>query len=99
MTAHDIKLKRRRIRRTTLATIPLCATRFAISPPMIAVRKFGLIIVSISNCTLEFWIREVRKKIHAILRSTFIQRDSLLLELRVENYAVIDNVAVEFAPG
>jgi DNA repair protein RecN (Recombination protein N) len=29
----------------------------------------------------------------------FIQRDRLLLELRVENYAVIDNVAVEFAPG
>ena len=39
------------------------------------------------------------KKFHAILRSTFIQRDRLLFELRVENYAVIDNIAVEFAPG
>src|SRR3954468_5703946 len=58
ITAHEIRLKRRRMRRTTLATIPLCATRFAISPPMIAVRKFKMIIVSVSNCTLEFWIRQ-----------------------------------------
>src|SRR5438270_348288 len=33
------------MRRTALATIPLCAIRFAISPPMIAVRRFGMIIV------------------------------------------------------
>jgi DNA repair protein RecN (Recombination protein N) len=37
---------------------------------------------------------------HAILRSTPFEKGSLvLLELRVENYAVIDNVVVEFGPG
>src|SRR5258708_19449905 len=36
----------------------------------------------------------------AILRTFFYSGlPSVLLELRVENYAVIDNVAVEFAPG
>src|SRR5579864_1005897 len=35
-----------------------------------------------------------------MLRSTsFFQDDSLLVELRLENYAVIDNLAVEFASG
>src|SRR5437660_11814809 len=35
-----------------------------------------------------------------MLRSTFLIPGILVLvELRVENYAVIDNVAVEFAPG
>ena len=36
----------------------------------------------------------------AILRTNFSQQESpVLLELRVENYAVIDHVVVEFAPG
>src|ERR1700756_4844004 len=39
------------------------------------------------------WVRDM-------LRSTsFFQDDSLLVELRLENYAVIDNLAVEFASG
>src|SRR4029077_16044541 len=42
--------------------------------------------------------------IHAILRSTsssqFLRsRTPVLIELRLENYAVVDNLAVEFAPG
>ena len=38
---------------------------------------------------------------HAILRSTSVtsQDLSVLVELRLENYAVIDNLAVEFASG
>src|SRR5581483_7589384 len=35
----------------------------------------------------------------AILRSTLVPGQPVLLELRLENYAVIDHVAVEFAPG
>jgi DNA repair protein RecN (Recombination protein N) len=35
----------------------------------------------------------------AILRSTSFPGTQVLAELRLENYAVIDNVAVEFAPG
>jgi DNA repair protein RecN (Recombination protein N) len=34
-----------------------------------------------------------------MLRSNFPLRSSVLAELRVENYAVIDQLAVEFAPG
>jgi DNA repair protein RecN (Recombination protein N) len=38
---------------------------------------------------------------HAILRTNFLptEESPVLLELRVENYAVIDHVVVEFAPG
>jgi DNA repair protein RecN (Recombination protein N) len=36
---------------------------------------------------------------HAILRSILDPGDPVLAELRLENYAVIDNAAVEFAPG
>src|ERR1041384_3810859 len=40
------------------------------------------------------------ERFRAILRRIFHSGPlSVLLELRVENYAVIDNVAVEFAPG
>src|SRR5260370_34073723 len=35
----------------------------------------------------------------AILRSLPLRTRSVLLELRVENYAVIDSLSVEFAPG
>src|SRR5260370_25114990 len=35
----------------------------------------------------------------AILRSLPLRTRSVLLELRVENYAVIDSLAVEFAAG
>src|SRR5246127_5305470 len=34
-----------------------------------------------------------------ILRSTLLPGSPVLLELRLENYAVIDHLAVEFAPG
>lgn len=37
--------------------------------------------------------------ISAILRSTHVSGTPLLLELRLENYAVIDHLAVEFATG
>jgi DNA repair protein RecN (Recombination protein N) len=36
---------------------------------------------------------------HAILRVNSILGSSVLIELRLENYAVIENLAVEFAPG
>src|SRR5213078_1429552 len=35
----------------------------------------------------------------AILRSILLRRTTVLLELRLENYAVIDHLAVEFASG
>jgi DNA repair protein RecN (Recombination protein N) len=36
---------------------------------------------------------------HVILRSTLLPGPTVLLELRLENYAVIDHLAVEFGPG
>lgn len=37
--------------------------------------------------------------LHVILRSTLLPGPTVLLELRLENYAVIDHLAVEFGPG
>jgi DNA repair protein RecN (Recombination protein N) len=37
--------------------------------------------------------------IRVILRSTLLPGSPVLLELRLENYAVIDHLAIEFAPG